>query len=300
MVSKIANRRKLIGSRHRLRAGDGTGSPDSAKVAKTSIEDLQAEPAETVVKASDQLRLAALKALKGLEEFGTATPFIVDLEKKVELNEDGTPKLDANGKTIPNVTDPNQMEDRFFKRCESSTKLVNGMQEQLTLDRAANLEALKEAELALIKQKQSALKSQAALNFLEKKQKKFDEINNELLALKEQISKMVAEANVLNVKCTTELDETVKSDVRSTITNELKSLDQTGEQILDRLKEVLDKLAKDANAAEAAAAVPAANASAANAPADGTPADGTPPAGGRYRRSRNNNLRKRRSFNRFW
>jgi hypothetical protein len=263
MVSKFANRKKQILSRHRLRAGAEAAQADPADGSNAPA----ADGSQTVMKESDRLRQAAKDALEELKKYGSDKPFVINLEK----NADGS---------------DNELEDTFYKRCTNSQKLVKGMQENLEKERVANLQKLLEAEKKLQEQKKSALKSQAALNFLTKKNETFNQFEKDLADLKLKISQLVTDANDLNDKCTTELGNTVNADVRLEITKQLEAITEQDKTITDRLEELLSSIS------EKPAETPAASDPAAAAPAAAAPAAG----GGRYRRSRNNNLGKRRSF----
>lgn len=284
MVSKIANRNKLVGSRRRHR---GAGQEVVAET--ESIQRLNAEAKEEggLKKKSDQLRLAAIEQLKALKAYGQSDAFAINIDKSTERDEQGN--------------SVNKLEDQFYKRCDASRKLVSEMSTNLEAEREANLLALIEAETKLQKQKQSAVKSQAAWNFLKKKHENFEKLNTDLDALKLEIAKLVSSANTLNESCTTELDDTVNKDLKETIKDQIASMEEKEDAIRGRLEKLLDEIDGKTKSEEA---VPV-DAAAANATAE-PKAVVTGPAkdadeadaakGGRYRRSRNNNLRKRRSF----
>lgn len=289
MVSKIAHRNKLVGSRRKMNAGN-EGPKVEASGDTASIERLKAESKEEggLKKVSDQLRMAALEQLKLLKEYGTSEPFAINIDKSTDKDENGDSK--------------NKLEDQFYKRCDASTNLVNKMEENLAVEREANLLALVAAEEALQKQKKSAVKSQAALNFLKKKHEHFKKLNGDLESLKLEIAELVRRANTLNESCTTELDDTINKDLQSTIQKKLNEMNEEGTAIRDRLEELLKSIdgepavAKvDAAAAPSADAAQSADAAGKKPNAEEGAAEGAA-QGGRYRRSRNRNLRKRRSF----
>ena len=282
MVSKIANRNKLVGSRRRHR---GAGQEVVAET--ESIQRLNAEAKEEggLKKKSDQLRLAAIEQLKALKAYGETEAFAINIDKSTERDEQGNSK--------------NKLEDQFYKRCDASRKLVSDMSTNLEAEREANLLALIDAETKLQKQKQSAVKSQAAWNFLKKKHENFEKLNTDLDALKLEIAKLVSSANTLNESCTTELDDTVNKDLKETIKDQIASMEEKEDAIRGRLEKLLDEIDGKTNSEEAGPV----DAAAANATAEAVvtgPAKEADEAdavkGGRYRRSRNNNLKKRRSF----
>jgi hypothetical protein len=287
MVSKIANRRKLVSSRHRLRAGaEGELSEKDFPVQNVSKD--QSNDGSSTMKQSDRLRAAAIEALKTLKEYGASSPFVINSE--MTKDKDGVDQI-------------NKMEDRFYKRCEASKDLVLGMQKNLMAEREANLQKLLEAEKKLQEQKRSAVKSQAALNFLTKKNDRFNELGSQLDTLKSEISLMVDKANELNTTCTTELDQTVNEDVRKSITKELDSVTEQDEAITKRLTKLLDDIASPVEAQGNTAVKPADDSSSEGETRpdtsysnEGVGRRENTKEGGRYRRSRNNNRRKRRSF----
>lgn len=291
MFSKIANRKKAVGSRRRRFFG-------GEQTAVSSVDKLRAEKAAAdadptiVMKESDKLRLAALEALEQLKKDGEANPFAVNMKMAT----------DAEGKESVD-----KLEEPFYHRCEKSTKLVEAMKANLGEERKSNLAKLLEAEKQLQEQKKSAVKAQAALNYLTKKNADLELINKQLDDLKVEISTLVDKANKLNTDCTTELDETINKDVRANIKAELEKMTEADEAITTRLTTLLDSIANPDAEPSSAPAV-AAVAQSAPAAAESSPAPSEsdeeekekPTSGGRMRRSRNRNLRKRRSFNRFW
>lgn len=301
MFSKIANRKKTVGSRRRRFFGgeqapeeaapsqeSAPAKPAVATKSSASVEKLRAEKAAAdadptiVMKESDKLRLAALEALEQLKADGQTNPFAVNM--KMSKDEQGNESID-------------KMEEPFYHRCEKSTRLVEDMQKNLGEERKSNLEKLLAAEKQLQEQKKSAVKSQAALNYLTKKNKEFEKINRELDDLKAQISKLVDDANALNTSCTNQLDETINKDVRNEITAELEKMTEADAAITVRLTNLLDGIANPEGEAPVAAAPAASSPVAAE---ESSEAEAKTSEGGRMRRSRNRNLRKRRSLKRFW
>jgi len=277
MFSKIANRKKAVGSRRRRFLGGE--QPATSSVDKLRAEKAAADADPTIVmKESDKLRLAALEALEQLKQDGNTNPFAVNMKMVT----------DAEGKESVD-----KLEEPFYHRCEKSTKLVEAMKANLGEERKSNLAKLLEAEKQLQEQKKSAVKAQAALNYLTKKNADLELINKQLDDLKVEISTLVDKANKLNTDCTTELDETINKDVRANIKAELEKMTEADEAITTRLTTLLDSIANpDAEPSSAPAA------EGAPAPAVSSPAssDSEATSGGRMRTSRNRNLRKRRSF----
>jgi hypothetical protein len=286
MASRFSNRRKLIGSRRKFYRGAGQGEDqvnaeaDAASAATTPTAAPEAAPAE---KNSKTLRDAAKKAAQDL----------------------------VNSKNFDVVFGENE-EDRtspFYERCAKSTDLVNQMKEQLGEEKKVHLEKLVEAEKEMLLKRQEAVKAQAAFNFLTQKAEDFEVLNKKLATLKEQINLAVADANKLNSDCNNELSSTSNQNMKDLIAEDLERLETESKATQDSMASLLESVAKDLKSK-----LPNKDGSKVTAPnvvaKDGEIGDSDEETsldrikegteGGRYRRSKKLNLRKRRSFNKFW
>jgi hypothetical protein len=290
MVSRFSNRRKLIGSRRKFYRG-GSGEETQAAVeadaasAATTPTGEASPPAE---KNSKTLRDAAKKAAQDL----------------------------VNSKNFDVVFGENE-EDRtspFYERCAKSTDLVNQMKEQLGEEKKVHLEKLVEAEKEMLLKRQEAVKAQAAFNFLTQKAEDFEVLNKKLATLKEQINLAVADANKLNSDCNNELSSTSNQNMKDLIAEDLERLETESKATQDSMASLLESVAKDLKSKlpnKDGSKVTASNDTAPTVVAkDGEIGDSDEETsldrikegavGGRYRRSKKLNLRKRRSFNKFW
>jgi hypothetical protein len=267
MSSRFLNRRKLNLSRRKYYGG---AEGEESKVAPGSAES-----------ESEKLRKAASDALLALQKL---------------------PKFDLSNQIAKgdgSVVDESSL---FYQRCQKSQDLVNGMQENLQKEVQVHLENLKKAEVEMLDKRKAAVKAKAAFQFLLTKLERFKEQTAKLEVKKDEIHKLVDAANELNEQCTTDLEETTTKSMKDLIADQIKELEaaslKTQNELTDLLKLEIEKkddstkpaASKDGESSDSEKAFDESRAQqAANAD-----------KGGRYRRSRSNNLRKRRSYNKFY